>query len=69
VLELTDSWDDPGSELRLAPLAMFLIGAGLVWGLLDINHIPVQTNIVSRGPTSSDGIVPQKLPYPKSISV
>ena len=59
VLERTFSWDDPGSELRLAPLSMFIIGAGLVWDLLDINHIPVPTSIVSRGPTSPDGLIPQ----------
>jgi len=59
VLERSVLWDDPGSELRLASLRMFLIGAGLVWDLLDINHIPVPTSIVSRGPTSPDGLIPQ----------
>ena len=49
LLQLEDSWDDPGSDLRLAPEVRFLIGAGILWDLIDVNYVKDRATIVSRG--------------------
>lgn len=56
LLQYVDSWDDPGSPLRLAPEASFLIGAGILWDLIDVDHVQVRPTIVSRGTVSPKGI-------------
>ena len=57
LLQYEDSWDDPGSNLRLAPQALFLIGAGIMWGLINIDHIHLPSSIVSRGTSYPKGIL------------
>lgn len=56
ILQWKDSWDDPGSDLRLAPECMFILGAGILWDIVDIRHIPIESNHVSRDTNSPDGI-------------
>lgn len=56
ILQSVESWDEPGSRLRLGPECMFIIGAGLVWDLIDINHVPAQASHVSREIVSTEGI-------------
>ena len=55
LLELDDSWDGPESILRLAPQASFLIGAGIFWGLINLDHIQLPDMFVSRGTSSAKG--------------
>jgi len=58
ILRTISSWDTPGSNLRLAPECMFILGGGLVWGVVDINHIPIEASRVSRATVvSQDGTI------------
>lgn len=65
LLTFEDSWDDVprlddetevGSPLRLAPRVKFTLGAGILYGLIDLAHIHVRGTVVSRGTTSLEGI-------------
>lgn len=56
LLKFDDSWDDPGSDMRLAPEASFLIGSGLLWDLVNPDHVHVPNAIVSRGTSFPKGI-------------
>jgi hypothetical protein len=55
LLQFEDSWDDPGSPLRLAPQVNFLIGAGIFWDLIDVTQVQIRSVVVSRGTTSPEG--------------
>jgi len=50
-----DSWDDFDSGLCLAPQAMFLIGAGVMWDLIPFELLHLPATIVSRGTTNPKG--------------
>lgn len=54
LLQFDDSWDDSG--LRLAPQAMFLIGAGVMWDLISPEVLHLPSTIVSRGTSNPKGI-------------
>jgi len=41
LLDHQDSWDDDKSSLRLAPKVAYLIGASILWGLIDVDIVPV----------------------------
>ena len=58
LLQHEESWDDPESNLRLAPQALFLIGAGIMWGLINVDHIHLPSSIVSRGTSYPKGTLP-----------
>jgi len=62
LLEYDESWESEGSGLRLAPEALFLIGAGLLWGLADPHHLSVPPTVVGRGSSSIEGRMVHK-PY------
>jgi len=53
--EFDDSWDDSGSNLRLAPEASFLIGAGILWDLITLDLIQIPAAIISRGSSVPKG--------------
>ena len=62
LLAFENSWDDSpstgessGSYLRLAPQVKFLLGAGILWGMIDVEHVHVRATVVSRGTTSLKG--------------
>jgi len=55
LLEYDESWESEGSGLRLAPEALFLIGAGLLWDLADPHHLEVPPTVVGRGSSSIEG--------------
>ena len=57
LLQFDDSWDDLDSGLRLAPQAMFLIGAGVMWDLIPVEMIQLSPTIVSRGTTNPKGTI------------
>ena len=65
LLALQDSWDDPGSALRLAPEVAFLIGAGIEWDLVEAKDFQLTSTLVSgRGtgaPDSGNPLVPMTL--------
>jgi serine/threonine protein kinase len=48
LLDYQDSWDDTGSALRFAPEVAFLIGAGILWDLIDIKQVQVPSTVVTR---------------------
>lgn len=56
--DFDDSWDDPGSGLRLAPEAMFLIGAGILWDLIPLDMIDIPSSAVSKVTSSPKGFAP-----------
>lgn len=56
LVDLRDSWDEPDSNLRLAPEVSFLLGAGIYWGLIDVNDAQVPFSVVGRGTGPRDGI-------------
>lgn len=58
LLQFEDSWDEPGSPLRLAPQVNFLIGAGIFWDLIDVTRVQIRSVVVSRGTTSPEGNIP-----------
>lgn len=67
LLAFENSWDDvesldpdneSGSLLRLAPQVKFLLGAGILWEVIDVDHVRVRPTIVSRGTNSLKGIAP-----------
>lgn len=58
LFELDDSWDDPGSGLRLAPEAMFLIGAGILWDLIPLDMVDVPSSAVRKTTSSPKGTHP-----------
>jgi len=62
LLEYDESWESEGSGLRLAPEALFLIGAGLLWDLADPHHLSVPPTVVGRGSSSIEGRMVHK-PY------
>ena len=41
--------------MRLAPEVLFLIGAGVLWGLIDPNQVEVRPTVVGRGSSSFEG--------------
>ena len=55
LIDLRDSWDDTGSDLRLAPEVSFLLGAGIYWDLVDINDAQVPCSVVGRGAGPREG--------------
>jgi hypothetical protein len=55
LLEHEDSWDEPDIDLRLAPQALFLIGTGVMWGIIDIDHIHIPSTIISRTTSNPKG--------------
>ena len=55
LIGLRDSWDDAGSDLRLAPEVSFLLGAGIYWDLVDINDAQVAYSVVGRGTGPREG--------------
>jgi len=58
LLNHQDSWDDDKSSLRLAPEVAYLIGAGILWGLIDINVVPVPSALEDRVPGPPNGKSP-----------
>lgn len=50
-----DSWDDIGSNLRLAPETSFLLGAGIFWNFIDTENVEVPHTRVSRTTASPKG--------------
>jgi hypothetical protein len=56
LLKFDDSWDDPGSDLRLAPEATFLIGSGILWDLVNPDEVKVPSQIVGRDSSFPKGI-------------
>src|SRR5271169_7137685 len=55
LLEYGESWESEGSGLRLAPEVTFLIGAGLLWDLIDPHFVQVSSTVVGRGSSSIEG--------------
>lgn len=55
LIGLRDSWDEAGSDLRLAPEVSFLLGAGIYWNLVDVNNAQVPYSVVGRGTGPRDG--------------
>lgn len=63
ILAFENSWDDfkavdgesGESHLRLAPQVKFLLGAGILWGMIDVENVHVRATIVSHGTTSLKG--------------
>ena len=49
LVDLRGSWEDPGSDLRLAPEVSFLLGAGVYWDLMDVNDAQAPFSVVGRG--------------------
>jgi hypothetical protein len=56
LLQFDDSWDDIESGLCLAPQAMFLIGAGVLWDLIPLELLHLPSTIVSRGTSNPKGV-------------
>jgi hypothetical protein len=57
LLGFEDSWDDEESKLGLAPQVNFTIGAGILWGSINLKFIKVPPIVVSRDTTSTEGII------------
>lgn len=55
LLHYMDSWDDPGSTLRLAPEVCFLIGAGILWEIIDADLVRVGPTVIGRETRSPKG--------------
>jgi len=56
LMEFDDSWDDSGSNFRLAPEATFIIGAGILWDLIKLDQIQIPSTIISRGSSFPKGV-------------
>jgi hypothetical protein len=54
LIDLQDSWDERGSDLRLAPEVSFLLG--IYWGLIDVNDAQVPFSVVGRGTGTRNGM-------------
>lgn len=54
---LRDSWDEGGLGFQFAPEVSFLIGAGILWDLIDVNDVQVSSSIVGRGPGPTGGTI------------
>jgi len=55
LVDLRGSWDESGSDLRLAPEISFLLGAGIYWDLIDVNAADVSIGVVGRGTGRREG--------------